>query len=355
MTRNGSKFRFAIGFAALALPLAGCAGDAAPPAPPPSLGAIALDTLYRIGAEQGESWESFGGIWDVKASPSGRLALLDIDTGQAHVYAADGTHIGSITETGAGEGALDQPSGFAWSGPDELLVWDPGASWISRFGVGGEGVQFEDRQRAFAFGETGFCAHGDRVYLSYWQDGLVVHEMGEMGVENSFGEAPEIPGMASLGPELQEIGVEELSPSMLMCTDDGVLDAAYFGSHVRYHDLDGTLRWERDLDDFNALVVFTPDGMGLGRQFDGLEGTHLLQSVTPWGEGYALIQHKLQRDEFPQPGEVEEIESRLIRLDDGQEMDRTRALPLILDSWGRRLYMADPEPYPHVVVAEIRG
>jgi hypothetical protein len=333
----------------------GCQGRDAPAALPDTLQQVAFDTLFQIGSDQGETWQAFGGIWDVDVSPSGNIAVLDIETGQVHVYDAEGAHLGSVVESGLDEGALEGPAGLAWRGADDLLVWDPGSSWISRFRVGRSGVEFVDRSRGFAFGETGFCAHDDRTYLSYWQDGLVVHELGPDGPVRSFGAAPQIPGMSTLGPELQEIATEELSPSGLLCTPNGVLDVAYFGSRFRFHNPDGTPRWEKDFADFNPLVVYTPDGMGLGRRFDAAAGTHLLKSVVAWGDEFALVQHELRTREFPEEGEVVQIESRLIRLSDGEEVDRTRDLPVVLATWGARLYLVETQPYPKIVVVESTG
>jgi len=332
--------------------LSGCSGDAPPPS---TLQRLSLDTLYAIGSEQGQNWQAFGGIWEVDASRSGNVAILDIETGQVHVYEDGGAHIGSVAETGLEPGQLDGPSGLAWRGADDLLVWDPGGSWISRFEVGTSGVEFVERWRAFAFGETGFCADADRMYLSYWQDGLVVHEIGAEGPVRSFGDSPEIPGMSTLGPELQEIGIEELSPSGLLCTSEGVLDVSFFGSHMRFHDPDGTLLWERDFQDFNPLAVYTPDGMGLGRLFDATEGTPLLHSVVAWGDEFALVQHEIRTQEFPEENEVPVVESRLIRLADGTEVDRTRDLPPVLATRGNRLYLVESEPFPRVVVVEASG
>jgi hypothetical protein len=315
---------------------------------------LTLDTLFTVGTAQGETWEAFGGIWDLDVSSSGYLALLDIEAGQVHVYDDAGAHVGSISETGLEEGQLDGPSGLDWASATDLLVWDPGASWVSRFAVGPTGVEFVERSRAFAFGETGFCAEGDRSYLSYWQDGLVVHEMGPDGPVASFGAAPDIPGVETLGPELQEIAIEELTPSGLSCAPSGVLDVSFFGSRLRFHDLEGTELWVHDFADFNPLMVYTPDGMGLGRQFDTTEGTHLLRSVVGWGEDMALVQHDLRTTEFPEPGEMQVIESRLIRLSDGEEVDRTRELPLILATWGSRVYAVRDAPFSQVVALEAR-
>jgi hypothetical protein len=331
----------------------GC-GDVAPPAPPPAFQELAFDTLFTIGGMAGgEAGQAFGGIWDIATSPSGYLAVLDIETSQVHVYDRDGAHVGSIIETGMDPGALAAPYGLAWRSRNELLVWDPGSSWISRFTVGGSGVRFVDRFRAFAFGETGFCARGDRTYLSYFNDGMVIHELGTEGPARSFGAAPDIPGVETLGTELQEIAIEELTPSRLLCGSGGVLDVSFFGSRLRFHRADGTLAWTREFADFNPLVVYTPDGIGLGRQFDPTEGTHLLRSVVGWGPDLALVQHELLREEYPQDGEVEVIESRLIRLADGVEVDRTRELPFVLATWGTRLYVPRNQPFPQVLVIDV--
>jgi hypothetical protein len=340
------------GLATLFLAIVSGCGDSTAP-PPPALQGLAVDTLFTIGAADGEPWDAFGGIWDVAASTSGYLAVLDIETSQVHIYDRSGAHVGSVTDAGLEPGALAEPAGLAWRSGNELLVWDPGSSWISRFRVRGSGVRFVDRQRAFAFGETGFCARGNRAYLSYWNDGLIVHEIGAEGPVRSFAPAPDIPGVQTLGPELQEIAIEELSPSGLLCASRGVLDVGFFGGQVRFHDADGNLQWTRDFADFNPLVVYTPDGMGLGRQFDTAEGTHLLRSVVSWGDDLALVQHELLTQEFPEEGDVQAIESRLLRLSDGVEVDRTRGLPLVLATWGNRLYTVRQEPFPQVLVIEV--
>lgn len=350
MTRGSARRARKLAATPLALAVA-CGGDAPPP-PPTTLDGLAFATLFEIGTGQGESWEAFGGIWDVEVASDGRLAVLDIEVPAVHVYDETGAHVGSVTETGLDAGTLDRPAGIAWGGAGELLVWDPGSSWISSFAVD-DGVRFVEGRRAFAFGETGFCATEGRIWLSYWQDGLVVHEIGAETALGSFAEAPHIPGVETLGPELQEIAIEELTPSGLLCTSEGVLDVSFFGSHIRMHDLDGSLRWQKELEAFNPMSVYTPDGMGLGRQFDQDEGSHLLRSVVPWGEDHALVQHELRTQEFPDEGEVEVIESRLIRLADGMELGRTRELPLILAANGNRLYSVRGVPYPQVAALEV--
>ena len=349
---RGSAWRARALAAAILAALPGCRGDASAELPF-SVQGLALDTLFEIGAAEGEAWEAFGGIWDVEVAPDGYLAILDLEAPAVHVYGDDGGHVGSVTATGLDAGTLDRPSGIAWSGEGELLVWDPGSSWISRFEVRDTGVEFVDGWRAFAFGETGFCSARGRTYLSYWQEGQVVHEVGPEGLVGSFAPSPSIPGVETLDTGLEEIAIEELTPSDLFCARDGVLDVSFFGSQIRFHSWEGSLIWRRDFEDFNPLVVYTPDGMGLGRRFDQTEGSHLLRSVVPWGEEVALVQHELRTQEFPEEGEVEMLESRLVRLEDGVELDRTRELPLILAARGARLYSVPSGPFPRVIALEV--
>lgn len=343
-------------YSAVCALLLGACTDATPD-PPASLQALAFDTVFTLGAassaDSPEPSETFDGIWDIEVDGDGHLAVLDLGGPVIHVYDAEGTHVGSIADTGLEEGQLDGPSAIAWRAPGVLTVWDPGASWVSDFTVDADGVRFSERWRAFAFGETGFCASGTRTWLSYWQDDLVVHEVGPEGISTSFGAVPAVAGGESLGPELLEIAVEELTPSALLCTSSGVLDVGFVQSGIRLHDYEGNEIWGRGFDDFRPITAYSDDGIGLGRAFDG-EGSHLLRSLVPWGPDHVLVQHEVRTSEFQEEGEVEVVESRLIRLADGVEVDRTRSLPRTLASTGGRLYLVSDGAIPTVTAVTVR-
>lgn len=356
MKRNRRTGAVALGtfVAGAVIVSAGCA-DAAPDLPT-TLEGIAFDTVFEIGRASGASFESFQGIWDVELDRDGRLALLDLGGPSVHVYDAQGAHLASLDDAGLDEGQIDGPTGIAWSDAGQLTVWDPGASWISTFRVGGRDIDFIERRRAFAFGETGFCSAGGRAFVSYYgfQDGNVVHEIGPEGPSHSFGAAPDVAGAGDLGPDLQEIAIEELTPSALHCSSIGVLDVGFVQSIARLHDYDGVELWRRTFDDFRPIVVYSDDGIGLGRAFDEGEGSHLLRSVVPWGTGYVLVQHELRMREIPEEGEPEVIETRLLRLSDGVEVARTRTLPLVLAAEGRRLALLRPGIVAGIAVVEVR-
>jgi len=331
--------------------LGACADDT--PDHPPTLQSLTFDTLFEIGAATGQPWEVFEGIWDIEADADGRLAVLDLGGPVIHVFDAEGMHVGSIDETGLEAGQLDGPAAIAWSEPGVLLVWDPGSSWVSRFSARASGLEYIDRWRAFAFGETGFCAEGDRTYLSYWQDGQVIHEVGAAGIERSFGAAPLVAGSEALGPDLLEIAVEELTPSALLCTSEGIVDVGFVQSISRMHDWNGSEIWTSQLDDFRPVMAYSDDGIGLGRAFDEA-GSHLLRSVVPWGPSMVLVQHELRTREIPDDGDAEVFESRLLSLVDGSELDRSTGLPLALAAEGQHLYLVRNEPFPMVTVVQVR-
>ena len=320
---------------------------------PTALDRVMFDTLFVIGAASGEPWEVFEGLWDIEADTDGRLAVLDLGGPAIHVFDAQGEHIGSIAEIGLKAGQLDGPLSIAWSEPGELLVWDPGSSWVSQFSVGGSSVQFVDRWRAFAFGETGFCASGDRTYLSYWQKGAVVHEISKAGITRSFAPAPLVAGAETLGPDLLKIALEELTPSALLCTAEGVIDVGFVQAVARLHDPNGTPLWSNRFSDLRPIRAYSDDGIGLGRAFDP-EGSHLLRSVVPWGREKILVQHELRTTEFPEDTGFERFESRLLDLADGSERGRSKSFPLALTAQGRQLYLVQNDPFPTVTVVKIR-
>lgn len=335
----------------VAVALAGACADA--PEPPLTFGTLAFDTAFVIGAEDGAPQEAFEGVWDIDVDAEGRVAILDIGAPAIHLYDHAGTHLGSIDAEGLDEGQIDAPSGIVWASQGELLVWDPGSSWVSRFRAYTDGFDFVERWRAFAFGETGFCGVADRVFLSYYLNDLVVHEIGPEGIIGSYGAAPTIAGAENLEAELLDIAIEELTPSALLCTEAGIVDVSFTQATARLHDTAGSEVWSRRLDDVRPITAYSDDFIGLGRAFDEDEGSHLLRSLAPWGRDHVLVQHEVRRQEYPEAGEAEVFESRIISLADGSEVDRTRELPLVLTAGSGKLFFVRQVPFPTVTAVQL--
>jgi len=347
----------------IAMALVGC-GDASTPAPA-SIGSgetelriegLTFDTVAAIGNPQGQPWEAFGGVWDVAVASDGRFAVIDFQAPAVHVFGSDATHLGSVAARGSGPGDLLGPSGIGWDASGHLVVWDPSNGRISRYAIGAGGPQFVDQRRAFAFGETGFCTLGDRVYLSFLQDDHVVHEIRpDAGIAHSFASVPDVTGIDAISGGAREMALEDLSPSRLLCAAGRVIEVGFFQPRIQAFSPDGDLLWSRELDNFIPVLPVSPDDMGVGFEYDEANGSHMARSVIPWGENHALIQYEIRRPgPRPEGADFHALESRLIRTDSGEELGRTRELPLILAAGGDRLFAVRQFPAPQVLILERR-
>jgi len=345
----------------IGITLAGC-GDASTPesaavdraGPETGIEELTFDTLAVLGSPQGQPWEAFGGVWDVAVTSDGRFAVIDFQAPAVHVYGADAGHLGSVAARGSGPGELLGPSGIGWDAGGHLVVWDPSNGRISRYSVDAGGTRFVDQRRAFAFGETGFCTLGDRVYLSFLQDDHVVHEINpDAGIAHSFSPAPDVIGIEAISGGAREMALEDLTPSRLLCAEGRVIEVGFFQPRVQAFSPDGDLLWSRELDDFTPVLPVSPDDMGVGFEYDEASGSHMARSVVPWGANHALVQYEVRRP-GPRPAgaDFHALESRLIRTDSGEEVSRTWDLPLILASGGDRLFAVRQFPVPQVLVLE---
>jgi len=338
--------------------LTGC-GDEEVPAPMPAespshLQNLHFDTLAIIGDPAGDAWEAFVGIWDVTVAQDGTFAVLDSQAPAVHVYDDQGGHLTSISEDGFQLGQLSRPSGASWTPGGELHVWDPSNRRISLYSVSAVGSEFVSMRNAEAFGETGFCALGDRTYLSFLMDGRIVHEVGTGGtITHSFSEAPSITGIDAIPDGAREMALEDLTPSRLLCLNDRIVEVSYFQPRIRLHDPEGSTIWTTELDGFRPVTPISPDGMGVGFEYAAGEGSHMARSVVPWGDGTVLVQYEL-RAPGPRPAgqDFHGLESRLIDLATGEELDRTSDLPLFLGARGDRFIQVRQSPQPQVVVLE---
>ena len=66
----------------------------------------------------------------------------------------------------------------------------------------------------------------------------------------------DVAGGDVLGPDLLDIAVEELTPSALLCTPEGVVDVGFVQSTARLHGWDGASRWSGELEGFRPIVAF---------------------------------------------------------------------------------------------------
>jgi len=326
-------------------------------AAPGSLAGLRFDTLAVIGNPDGAAWEAFGGIWDVAMAPDGSFAVLDAQAPAIHLFNAQGGPAGSIVERGFVLGEISRPSGIGWSAGGDLFIWDPANRRISRFSVGPSGPAYADMRGAEAFGETGFCVLGNRLYLSFLEGGQIVHEVEPAGgLGRSFSDAPDVIGIGVIPDAAREMAIEDLTLSRLLCVDGRILEVSDLQPRLRLHDADGTTLWTAELADFVPVLPHSPDGMGVGFQYAEGTGSHMARSAVAWGSGTALVQYELrQPGARPAGADFHAIESRLIDLATGQELDRSRELPLLLGGQGNRFLEVRQTPFPQVILLERQG
>ncbi len=298
--------------------------------------------------------DPLGGIWDASVAPGGSFAVLDVQGPVIHVFGADAAPIGTIDARGSGPGQIARPSGISWADSGHLAVWDPSNDRISRFAAGAAGISFVDQRGASAFGETGFCAMGERAWISFLQDGQVVHEVGSGGgITRSSSPAPEVVGIDAISGGARDMALEDLSPSRLLCHEGVIVEVGYFQPRVRALDPDGAVLWSVEPADFTPVLPVSPDDMGVGFEYAEGTGSHLARSIVPWGSDRVLVQYEI-RLPGPRPAgrDFHALESRLFDLATGAEIDRTRDLPLFLGASGDRFLQVRQNPTPEVVVME---
>lgn len=102
---------------------------------------LALDTVYTIGAIEGESWETFGSIAQVAFDSAGKLYVFDRQNSRVVVVGSDGGFVREIGKSGSGPGELNMPIAIAVAQDGSIAINDLGAQGVTLFDAGGEFVE----------------------------------------------------------------------------------------------------------------------------------------------------------------------------------------------------------------------
>ncbi|TVP53954.1 MAG: hypothetical protein EA351_14225 [Gemmatimonadales bacterium] len=100
-------------------------------------------------------------------------------------------------------------------------------------------------------------------------------------------------------------------------------------------------------------MVESVNGGGVGLRRHPETGSHLARSAFLWDADHLLVQYQPRAA----PGAADEplhLESRLFNLESGAEVDRSRALPLLMAADGPHVFAVENEPWPRVLVLERR-
>lgn len=97
----------------------------------------AVETVYTVGALEGEGWETFGNLGGVGFDGSGNLYIFDRDASTITVVGPDGEHLRTFGQAGGGPGELQQPFAFAVLPDGRSIVFDFGHRAFQIYGPGG--------------------------------------------------------------------------------------------------------------------------------------------------------------------------------------------------------------------------
>jgi hypothetical protein len=92
----------------------------------------------RIGRMEGEGPDLFGQPWAVEQDELGRIYVLDQQSKDVRVFAADGKHLRTIGRPGSGPGEFSNPFALAWDPAGNLWVVDIGHARYSVFDTAGQ-------------------------------------------------------------------------------------------------------------------------------------------------------------------------------------------------------------------------
>ncbi|WP_420464345.1 6-bladed beta-propeller [Candidatus Palauibacter sp.] len=136
------------GFSAVALGLLAACGEEGG-AGPPAGGSAGMDSpdfavapewesLWTVGALDGEDWEVFGDVTDLVFNQAGDLFVLDEQAGHVVVFDRAGAHLRTISRQGEGPGELTEPRSMALLADGRLAVFDRSRRGIQFFTQEGE-------------------------------------------------------------------------------------------------------------------------------------------------------------------------------------------------------------------------
>jgi 6-bladed beta-propeller len=99
--------------------------------------ALAFDSLYTVGAIDGEAWETFGSVSQVAFDATGQLYVFDRQNERIIVVAPDGSFVREVGKGGNGPGEFQSPLRMAVAPDGAIAVADFGVTGFTLFNAQG--------------------------------------------------------------------------------------------------------------------------------------------------------------------------------------------------------------------------
>ncbi|HEX2191217.1 MAG TPA: hypothetical protein VHG51_20070 [Longimicrobiaceae bacterium] len=307
--------------------------------------------VLKLGVLEGPEHQVFGSVEDIEGDAQGSFAVLDSRFNQVRVYGSDG--------------AISERFGAPGRGPNEFLA--PEALERDRTGLfivadrnnqlkifeRTDGVVTQRSTIQLDFAPEDFCLLGDRVYVQAYRPGQgVVHAFSLAGERlHSFGEPYRSPNA---------LVSSQLSDGRIACSEDAQTVVTLF-EHVPVvhgYSPDGTLRWRSRLGDFVPMTIVEgqePDGRPSIEYLTADAEFDVAEAVTAVPDGMVMVQTAHHNPASRAEGrDYSELRTYVLSARTGQGAYVGSHLPRIYDVEGSRLFGATNDPFPQVMVYELR-
>lgn len=266
---------------------------------------------------------------------AGGALVLVPGRNELRVVGADGQPraIGDSARRGASQ--LIAPMTAHVDAEGTALVLDAARTLLRRFRLHGDTVAAMAPVRLQGMPQD-FCLDGREYVVMGLANGTLLHRVSATGAERHFGE-PYGPAGSTFQRSLSSGRVQCMPPR----GETRYVVAPALLPEVRGYRRDGKLRWSRPLADYREIQhrQTSPGSYTLSMP---PAGHHMLVSLVPLSDELVAVQIGLKTTATPKPGQYAALETRVLRLDDGQEVGRQHDLPtLIAVRNGRALVARD--------------
>lgn len=304
------------------------------------------EPVVEIGALDSPEHEVFGDIVDAEFSPNGRLLILDSHHSSVRVFGADGSFVQELGRQGGGPGEFRRPGDMTFGPDGNLYVLDGQNKRVSVFRLTDGEYEFADSFTLGA-GSQSICSLDGRLYSS-------------AGYGRSFIQAYSLDGdkMADFGSvaggnQLVRIGRSEGELACVNSASAVVLATSRTGRLYAFS-AKGDSLWTGRLEGFRAQeITARPGGVSYSGGRDGIDVTRSIVSLA----GETLI---IQTEHYTSTGRYgsssdDALKTYGVMSSNGLQVTLPDRLPWILARSGPRIAVKLVNPYPRVLVVDVRN
>jgi 6-bladed beta-propeller protein len=312
-------------------------GVSVPDFPPPTV---------RIGTLSDEDGHAFGLVRDAKLLFDDRVVVLDGRRQELSVFSREGRVLQLLGGPGRGPGEYLVPERLAMD-EEHLWVSDPANGRINVYGV--------DRSRVELVGSFSpdviamdICSIGGSLVVLGLFEGRILHVFKNSGEHiRSFGIPPPIP---KVDERFRSLMTGSLTDGRLACVDDRIVVVHRNLPALTAFSIDGEVIWESEVADYRQMKIRQTEKGRISYDVEDETGTHHTAFfLMPVGTSRVVLQLGII-GRGARADEYQALDTRLISLEDGSEVGRTRAWPLLATIGNRLVVTYENQPFPQIAI-----